>query len=79
MLSLVNLNPDTGLPVAVGLRGFAARHVSGEILTAAAMDAHNTFEHPDTVRAAAFAGAQLGGGMLELTLPAKSVVVLTLD
>lgn len=79
VLSLVNLNPRRAMPVTVAIRGFAARRVSGEILTAATMDAHNTFERPQTVRPAAFTGVKLTHGALELTLPAKCVVVLALE
>jgi alpha-L-arabinofuranosidase len=79
ILSLVNFNPRRAVQVRVDTRGFAARGVSGEILTAAAMDAHNTFESPDAVRPAAFTGAKLAHGMLELTLPPKCVVVLSLE
>ena len=53
--------------------------MSGKILTASAMDARNTFDAPNAVRPVAFTGASLGGGRLSLTLPAKSVVVLTLQ
>ena len=51
----------------------------GEILTASAMDARNTFDAPNAIRPVPFTGASLGGGKLSLTLPAKSVVVLTLQ
>jgi len=79
ILSLVNFNPHRAVPVSVGTHGFVVRRVSGEILTAAAMDAHNTFESPEAVRPAAFTGARLTHGTLELSLPAKCVVVLSLE
>jgi alpha-L-arabinofuranosidase len=79
ILSLVNLNPRSAVPVTLAVRGLAARGESGEILTAATMDAHNTFERPEAVRPAAFTGAALGNGMLELTLPPKCLVVLSLN
>jgi len=40
------------------------------------MDAHNTFANPEVVKPAAFTGATLSGGKLNVTLPAKSVVIL---
>jgi alpha-N-arabinofuranosidase len=43
------------------------------------MDAHNTFETPDVIHPAEFKGATVKGGTLSLTLPAKSVVVLSLN
>ncbi len=47
-------------------------------LTAGAMNAHNTFAAPDTVRPTRFDGASLKGNRLEINLPAKAVVVLEL-
>jgi len=67
------------MPVSVALTGAVASHVRGEILTAPAMDARNTFDAPDAVHPTAFTGASLAGGTLTATLPAKSVVVLTLN
>jgi alpha-N-arabinofuranosidase len=43
------------------------------------MDAHNTFEDPYAVYSAPFTAASVSAGVLSLTLPAKSVVVLTLQ
>ena len=43
------------------------------------MNAHNTFAAPEAVKPAAFSGAKFAHGQLTLTLPAKSVVVLTLE
>lgn len=77
-LSLVNTDPKTAITVTCSVAGVEAKSVSGRILTAAAMDAHNTFAAPDTVKPAAFTGAKLAGGKLIVELPAKSVVVLAL-
>jgi alpha-N-arabinofuranosidase len=52
--------------------------VSGRILTAPAMDTHNTFEAPNRVQPLAFAGATLQDSSLKAQLPPRSVVVLTL-
>jgi alpha-N-arabinofuranosidase len=48
------------------------------VLTAAAMDAHNTFAAPAAVTPAPFA-ATAGAGGLILHLPAKSVVVVAVE
>jgi alpha-N-arabinofuranosidase len=41
------------------------------------MDAHNTFDAPDTLKPVAFTGASLAAnGLLSVALPAKSVVML---
>ena len=75
-LSLVNLDPRHDLPVAVKLAGAEARTVTGRVLTAASMDAHNTFENPDAVKPSSFTGFEREGGDVALALPAKSVVIM---
>jgi alpha-N-arabinofuranosidase len=42
------------------------------------MNAFNTFESPDTVKPVPFDGATLDGNHLKITLPAMSVIALTL-
>jgi alpha-N-arabinofuranosidase len=79
VLALVNLDPNVDAAVSAQLAGVTAQRVSGRILTADTMDAHNTFEAPDQVVPVAFEGASLQGGALALTLPAKSVLVLILE
>ena len=76
VISLVNLDPHRAAHIDAGVAGMHA--VSGRILTATTMDAHNTFEQPDAVRPASFDGAVLNGGTLSIDLPAKSLVVLEL-
>lgn len=55
------------------------RTVSAEILTADAIDAHNTFDSPDTVRPEPFTAMRLQDGTLSMTLPAKSIVMMVFD
>jgi alpha-N-arabinofuranosidase len=90
-LSLSNLDPNRPAEVACVLRGRKFSGVSGKILTAQDMHAHNTFQQPDAVRPTAFNkdkdkdknknnknGATLAGENLSVTLPAKSIVMLEL-
>jgi alpha-L-arabinofuranosidase len=77
-VSLVNTSPSQPVTLSVRLTGVSPKTVSGRILTATAINAHNTFDAPDTVTPAAFNGASLGSGSLTVTLPAKAVVILTL-
>ncbi len=74
--SLVNTNPHVAVSVECRLVGVKAESVSGRILTAEHMNAHNTFEHPDALQPVLFEGATVQGDALQLTLPAKSVVLL---
>jgi alpha-N-arabinofuranosidase len=77
-VSLANTSPSQAATLSVKLAGVSPKSVTGRVLTAPAIDAHNTFEAPNAVQPAAFAGAALKGDTLEVKLPAKSVVVLAL-
>jgi alpha-N-arabinofuranosidase len=77
-ITLVNVDPDRPRTVQVDIRGVKVSVVSGRLLTAPTMQAHNTFEDPEAVRPVDFSGARLSGGMLNVELPSKSVVVLEL-
>ncbi|WP_028916287.1 alpha-L-arabinofuranosidase C-terminal domain-containing protein [Pseudoxanthomonas sp. J35] len=78
-VALSNLDPDSAADVSIQVAGVQATTVSGRVLTAGAITAHNTFEQPETVKPTAFDGAVLSGGTLKVELPAKSVVVLRLQ
>jgi len=77
-LSLVNTNPGQAAAVAVTLTGIAPSSATARLLTAPAMQAHNTFAAPDTVKPVAFDGVTLAAGSVTVRLPAKSVVVVEL-
>lgn len=78
-VALSNLDPNQTNSVTINLAGVSASGVTGRVLTASAINSHNTFDAPEVVRPAAFNGASLQGGQLSVTLPAKSVVVLELQ
>jgi alpha-N-arabinofuranosidase len=78
-LSLANTSPAQAVTLTAKLAGVAPKSVTGRVLTAPAMNAHNTFEAPNAVQPAAFDGAAIKGDRLEVKLPAKSVVVLALN
>jgi alpha-L-arabinofuranosidase len=77
VVGLVNLHPSDAIDVEVALHGFAAAAASGRVLTGETIDAHNTFEHPDTVTPRMLA-VDLDGG-LKATLPPRSVSVVRLS
>jgi alpha-L-arabinofuranosidase len=54
------------------------RCVVGRVLTAPAINSHNAFTAPDAVRPTELREVRLGSGVVEATLPARSVVVLEL-
>ena len=74
VLSIVNTNPDHAVQVVTNLTGTA----QGRILTAFAMDAHNTFNQPNLVHPVPFHGST-EGGKLSFDMPAKSVAVVTVN
>ena len=78
-LSLANTSPAQAVTLTVKLAGIAPKSVRGRVLTAPAMNAHNTFEAPNAVQPAAFGEAAVKGDALEVKLPARSVVVLALE
>ncbi|WP_237052776.1 alpha-N-arabinofuranosidase [Marilutibacter chinensis] len=73
VLALANLDPRRSARVRTNLSGA----VQGRILTADAIDAHNTFARPDVLVPTPYsAGGE--GEALTLELPAKSIVVVDL-
>jgi alpha-N-arabinofuranosidase len=78
-VSFANCDLGKSITVACTLDGVTAKSVAGRVLTAGAMNAHNTFADPHAVAPAAFDGAKLDSGSLSVTLPAKSVVMLELN
>lgn len=77
-LSLVNCDPKNAITVTCALAGVTPSGVTGRILTADKIDAHNTFAAPEAVKPAPFSGAKIDAGKLVVALPAKSLVVLEL-
>ncbi len=78
-VTLCNLDPQNTNTVTVDLRGARPAKVTGRILTADAMNIHNTFDKPDAVKPVDFSGARLTANGFEVRLPSKSVVVLELQ
>ncbi len=77
-LALVNVLPRDSATVTCSLVGLAPKRADGRVLTAPALDSHNTFDAPNTVAPQAFTGAAIAGDRLTVPLPAKSIVVLDL-
>jgi alpha-N-arabinofuranosidase len=77
-LSIANADPNRSFTLNVKLAGLTPTSVSGRVLTAPSITAHNTFDAPDAVSPKDFDGAKLRGGQLEVSLPSKSVAVIAL-
>ncbi|HVN79297.1 MAG TPA: alpha-N-arabinofuranosidase [Terriglobia bacterium] len=78
-VTFCNLDPHQSNRVIAELRGANVRRLSGQILTAKEIGAHNTFEAPNQVQPANFDGIRLTGSGFEVMLPSKSVVALELE
>lgn len=76
-LAVTNIDPTRPVEVSARLAGITPKTVSGETLTAAAVDSVNTFEAPRAV-APKPVSAKLVGDELTLTLEPKSVTVLSI-
>jgi len=81
-VSFVNLNPNKSITVQTSFAGTKWEHMDGQILTSENYDDYNSFDNPDKITLKPFkksvTDAEIHGKKLVVTLPAKSVVMLTL-
>ncbi|MGG6310665.1 alpha-N-arabinofuranosidase [Paenibacillus macerans] len=79
-ISFCNLQHDAEAKVVIDVRGLAAEGlaITGSTLAGGKLDAHNTFEQPNTVVPKPFDAFALEGGKLTVNLPAMSVTTLEL-
>jgi alpha-N-arabinofuranosidase len=75
-VALVNTNPRQATDVTLNVAGQDAQSVEGQVLTAEAMDAHNTFQNAGAIKPAPFS-AKAANGKLTVKVPAKAVVVVS--
>ena len=78
VVALINTNLDEEREVAVSLDGADVSTLEGSVLTCSDIADFNDFDHPDVITPAEFSGAKLKKGEFRATLPAKSIVVVTL-
>ena len=78
-LTVCNLNPNQPAPLRCEFDGFKAKSALGRVLTASTITAHNTFDKPAVVTPVRFDSYTFDNGNLDMTVPAKSVVVLTIE
>jgi alpha-N-arabinofuranosidase len=75
-ISLVNLDATHALKLETALPGVSWKTVTGRVLTSAKVNDYNSFDKPNNVKLAAFAGAKKRGDKLAVEMPPRSVVVL---
>jgi alpha-N-arabinofuranosidase len=78
-IGFASMDPEDDSKVTIDLGDLKAKTVSGQVMTAAKMDATNPMGAAPVVAPVDFKGAKLSNGKLTVTLPAKSVVVLSLQ
>ena len=79
-ITLCNLHHEQATDVPIDLRGYGeARKVDGVVLTAQRLQAHNTFAQPDAVKPHEFDDFIRQESSLNVKMPAKSVVRLTIE
>ena len=78
-VTLCNLNPNAAAEVTCDLQGAKATKLSGRVLTAPEMTAHNTFDQPENLKPAEFTAFKTTEAGFGTTLPPKSVVVLEIE
>jgi alpha-L-arabinofuranosidase len=78
-LSLVNTSLSQAVKLSVKLAGRPPTSMAGSVLTAPSMAVRDGFEALNVPQPATFHGAVLKANIVEITVPARSVVVLTLQ
>lgn len=77
-ITLANVDMKNSRHLKIDFSDWNPAKVSGRILTSKDVSDHNSFEQPNLVQPVAFTDAKIEKGVLEVNLPAKSVVVLEL-
>ena len=78
-IGIANMNPREGYSLSLKLGALKAKSVSGVVLTSNELDTRNVPGEPERIAPVAYRGGKVMGDKLELSLPARSVVVVRLD
>ena len=77
-LAIANLDPHRAATLSVKLSSTKAARAHGRVLTATTMQAFNSFERPDAITPTAVRPT-VNAGALSLSVPSKSVSVITIE
>ncbi len=78
-LTLCNLDPNLPAELKCEVKGTPAKKLSGRLLTANELTAHNTFDHPETVKPSEFSDFKTASDGFTATLPPHSLVALEME
>ncbi len=77
-VTICNLNPVNSQAISFDVQGLKTATVTGKIVTANKINAFNDFGKKEEVTMTDFNNAKLNKGMVDATIPAKSVVLIQL-
>jgi alpha-L-arabinofuranosidase len=77
-MSICNLDHAETKEISCEISGEEFQSAKGRVLTAPSMQDFNSFDAPDRIRPVAFKGFTMSEGVLTISMPPKSVVVLEL-
>jgi alpha-N-arabinofuranosidase len=78
-ISICNLNPNDDAELSCEIRGAETSKITGQVLTADKITAHNTFDDPEVVKPSDFDEYQKTDNGFRTTIPAKSIVVFEIQ
>ncbi len=76
LLTVCNMDPNGERQLRCEVRGMTVNRLTGRVLTAAEMTAHNTFDDPHSVRPEAYIVPEIHHGTVKLMLPPRSVLAI---
>ena len=76
LVSIANGDAERSFTLRLRVVGGAVGAATGRVLTADAIDAHNTFDQPGAVRPVPLEGVSVDGAMVTVPVPARSVLAL---
>jgi len=77
-ITLCNLDPNKAQDISFDVQGLKLATVSGKIITANKINAYNDFGKKEEVSISDFKNAKINKGLVEASIPAKSVVLIQL-
>ncbi|MFD2201422.1 alpha-N-arabinofuranosidase [Shivajiella indica] len=75
-ISIANINPDKKIDLDVLLRGMDPKSVTAKIITAPEINSYNSFEKKEVVKTAEFKDFKLSKESLNISVPAKSIIMV---
>ena len=78
-ISLVNIDPRKTNKISIDLGGLKTSKVTGRILLADNLRDYNSFQTPTKIVPTAYSNAKVQNGLVNIEIPAYSVIVLELN